>query len=120
MPKETQPRLSNPQPTTPTEYAITPPPHSLSALDHSFLLQMMTDLTGKVARLTESVDNLKDQVKEQGKKLDEVRVDVLNAKAALGTLKWVGRVIMAGILTCAALLGWFITTVIGLIGHGKP
>lgn len=112
MPEPAKPsRRSNP--TTPADYPTTPSGPTLSGLDHSFLLQMMTDLKGSVAALKESVDNLKEQSREHGKKIEDVRMDVHAAKAAGRTLLWVAGVV-------GTLLGLFIAAYFRqLLSNGK-
>ena len=82
-----QPRSSG-TPTTPEGYP-TSPLHSLSAIDHSFTLQTMMEVQRAVGALTQAISTLTEQSKEQGKKLDDVRMDVHAAKAGGKTLLWV-------------------------------
>lgn len=42
-----------------------------------------------MGKLIEAVDSMKDQIKEHGKKIDDVRMDVQAAKAGGKTLLWV-------------------------------
>lgn len=87
-------------PTTPEGYP-TSPLHSLSAIDHSFTLQTMMEVQRAVGALTQAISTLTEQSKEQGKKLDEVRMDVHAAKAAGKTLLWVVGIV-------GTLLGLFL------------
>lgn len=68
----------------PPNVSVNPPsPIPLAALDQSFVLQIMLDLKASVAVLKESSDNLKEQSKEQGRKLDKISHQVYAALVVL-------------------------------------
>jgi len=66
---------------------------------------LVGSLNHQLGKLTEAVETLKEHAREQGKKLDEIRMDVHGAKAAGKTLLWVVGVVgtLLGIFLAAYL-----------------
>jgi hypothetical protein len=84
-------------PTTPEEFPTTPPPIPLAALDQSFVLQIMLDLKGSMAKLDESISNLKEQYREHDQKLDSVSQEVYAAKRVVTVAAWAIGLLVAAI-----------------------
>lgn len=87
---------------TPPRFAETPPPQYLPSGDYSYTVELVGTIQHTLGKLTEAVESLKEQSKEHGKKLDEVRMDVHGAKSAGKALLWAVGVV-------GALLGIILT-----------
>ena len=88
-------------PTTPEGYPTTPPQQTFSSGDYSYTVELVSAIQHELGKLTEAVNSLKEQSKDQGKKLDEVRMDVHAAKSAGKALLWIVGVV-------GTLLGLFL------------
>jgi hypothetical protein len=109
--KPTRARASS----TPEDFPTTPPSHSgYPSADYSYTVELVGAIQNQLGRLTEAINSLKEQTKEQSKKLDDVRMDVHGAKAAGKTLLWVVGVV-------GTLLGLFLAAYFRqlLSGAGK-
>src|ERR1700733_15632807 len=107
-----QSRTTGNAPTTPEGYPTSPTP-GLSAIDHSFTLQTMMEVQRAVGALTQAISTLTEQSKEQGKKIDDVRMDMHAAKAAGKTLLWIVWIV-------GTLLGIFLSAYFRqVIGNGN-
>jgi hypothetical protein len=81
---------------TPEAFVIPPPqpPVDLGSIQH------------QLGRLTEAVETLKDQSREQGAKLDALLLDVHTAKGALKVLRWLLGIVGAVVaILLTAFLG---------------
>lgn len=90
--------------TTPEEYT-TVESSRLPSGDYSYTVELVGAIQHELGKLAEAVNSLKEQSKEQGKKLDDVRMDVHGAKAAVKTLLWVVGLVgtLLGLLIAAYL-----------------
>ena len=84
-------------PTTPEDFPTTPSSLPLAALDQSFVLQIMLDLKGSMAKIDESISNLKEQYREHDQKLDSVSQEVYAAKRVVTVAAWVIGLLVAAI-----------------------
>jgi hypothetical protein len=91
----------------PQEFGKTTPPIYQGA-DYSFTLQAVFEIQKAVGKLTEAVENLKSEAKQQGEKLDAVRNDVHAAKAVI-------RVVGAALILFFGFLGWVIYEALPLL-----
>jgi len=103
--RETSRSKSRQEATTPDDFPVVPPTGRLSALDHSFLLQAIMESQAAIGKLTASTDSLKDQVKEQGLKLEGIGKDVHAAKVVVSVVG--GLIALFG-----ALIAWLVNTYI--------
>jgi hypothetical protein len=80
MPREPQkpPRA----PTVPQDFPATPPPHSSG--DYSYTVELVATMQHSLGKLTEAVESLKGQSKEDGKELKEIGKDIHAAKIVGG------------------------------------
>lgn len=90
---------------TPESFPTTPPQPQPPGADYSYTVELVGAIQHQLGRLTEAVESLKEHSKEQGKKLDDIRLDVHAAKAAGKTLLWV--VGAAGTLLGILLAAYF-------------
>ena len=88
-----QPRSA--APTTPDDFPAAPSSLPLAALDQSFVIQMMLDLKASMAKLDESISNLKEQYREHDHKLDSVSQEVYAAKRVVTVAAWAIGLIVA-------------------------
>jgi hypothetical protein len=101
---------------TPEDFPTTPSSHTgYPSGDYSYTVELVSAIQHQLGALTEAVNSLKDQTKEQGKKLDDVRMDVHAAKAGGKTLLWVVGIV-------GTLLGLFLAAYFRQLisGGGKP
>lgn len=84
---------------TPADYPVTAPPQNYASGEYSYILEIVMNMQSAMGRLTEAVDSLKDQSKEQGKELKTVSSDVHAAKVVVSV---VGAIVI-GLL---GFLGW--------------
>ena len=89
-----------PAKSTPDPYPVATPP-GLQAADHSWVLQTTMELQKSVGALTQAVAALTEQVKDQGAKLDAMRLEVTAARASIKTAGW----LLGGI---AAVIAWLL------------
>ena len=82
---------------TPADFPVQTPPQQLPGADFSYTVEVVATINLALGKLTEAVDNLKDQTKEQGRELKSISKDIHAAKVA-------GGLIAVG----TAVLGWFI------------
>ncbi len=86
--------------TTPPRMAdITPPVYPSG--DYSYVLEIVMGMQNTMGKLSEAVDSLKAQSKDQGDKLDRIGNDVHAAKVVMSV---VGGIIVLS----AGFLGWVI------------
>ena len=69
----------------PEHYPVTPPP-GFRADDHSWVLQTIMELQKSTGQLSQAVNTLTEQSKEQGKKLDSISHRVYAAAAVVTTI----------------------------------
>ena len=98
-------RQKSSAPTTPEEYSTTSSGSGLPGADYSYTVELVGAIQNQLGRLTEAIESLKEQSKEQGKKLDDVRMDVHAAKSAGKALLWI--VGIAGALVGIVLTAYF-------------
>ena len=70
---------------SPEPYPVTPPP-GFRADDHSWMLQTIMELGKSTGQLTQAVNTLTEQSKEQGKKIDKISHRMYAATAVLTAL----------------------------------
>jgi len=92
-------------PSTPEEYPTPTPSTSYTSGDFSYTVEVVGTINHALGRLTEAVETLKEQMKEYGKKIEDVRMDVHAAKAAGKTLLWIVGV--AGTILGLILAAYF-------------
>lgn len=80
----------------PSLFADVPPSPPLPSGDYSYTVELVGSIQNQLGKLTEATDTLKEVVKEQGKKIDdvskkvdEVRMDIHGAKSGMKVLMWV-------------------------------
>lgn len=113
MPEPRPPRQRG-TPITPENTPTTPPALSYPGADYSYTVELVGTIQHELGKLTEAVNSLKEQSKETGKKLDDVRMDVHAAKAAGKTLLWVVGIV-------GTLLGLFLAAYFRqILSGGKP
>ena len=78
-------RSSMSEDSSPDSYPVTPPP-GFRADDHSWVLQTIMELQKSTGQLTQAVNTLTDQSKQQGKKLDSISHRVYAAAAVVTTI----------------------------------
>jgi hypothetical protein len=76
--------------TTPQRFAETTPPPVYRGSDYDFVLQGVFDIQKSIGKLEQAVQNLTDQQKEQGKKLDALSHKIY---AAIAIILFVGAVL---------------------------
>lgn len=100
----------------PGRYAEIPPPQpqqSLPSGEYSYILEIVMGMQTTMGKLTEAVESLKEQSKEQGKELRQVGKDVYAAKVVIG---------VAGFLIAAAatFLGFVMKALIDYLVRAAP
>jgi len=97
------PRVPRATLTTPEEFTTASPHSAYPSGDYSYTVELVGSIQNALGKLTEAVDALKEQSKDHGKKIDEVRMDVHGAKAVFKTLLWVVGVVgtLLGIILSA-------------------
>jgi len=63
-------------PTAPPEFPITPPPSSFPSAEYSYILELVGTIQHELGKLTEAVESLKVQSKDQAKELKDIAKDV--------------------------------------------
>ena len=88
--------------TTPEAFPTTAP--QFPSGDYSYTVELVSSIQHQLGRLTEAVESLKDQTKEQGAKLGKISQDVHAAKVVIGIVGgFIGLVgIFLGIVLIAA------------------
>ena len=85
--------------TTPSHFPEVPPPQAYPSGDYSYILEIVMGMQTTMGKLTEAVESLKEQSKNQAKEIKDVSRDIHTAKT---TVKVVGAILAAAL----AFLGW--------------
>ena len=105
MPRKEDP----PKATTTPHFPDTLPPPSLPSGDYSYVLEIVMHMQSAMGRLTEAVESLKEQSKDQGKELKTVSSDIHAAKVVVSV---VGAIVIA----LLGLLGWIAKAYLDYLG----
>lgn len=97
-------------PTTPEEFTTTASSQFPSG-DYSYTVELVGSIQNQLGRLTEAVQSLKTQVKEQGDELKSVGKDVHAAKVVISVVG--GLIVLTG-----GVIAWLINTYIST--HPAP
>lgn len=87
---------------------MTAPPSSFPSAEYSYILDLVGTIHHQIGRLTEAVESLKEQSKEQGKELRDIGKDVHAAKFGL-------RIISAAFVVGGAVIGFLLNHLSALV-----
>ena|SRR5579862_7102083 len=101
-------------PSTPSDFPVQPPAQQYSSGDFTYTVEVVGTINNALGKLTEAVQTLKEQRKDDAKKIDDISHAIYGAKVGL----WIiGVIVAAAGSACGFILKMIFDAIVAMNQH---